>query len=641
MDFLKSKKRFSFKIAGKAAFEHPYVVSQIEKDNELITTYDFECGLKVTNIAKKVGRFGAYEWVNYFENTSTGYTPMISDIWDSDVEIDFPKEDEFKYQAVHASREDTTKIYAPTGSLWRAEEFWCDPDELDTNIRINHLFVGQSKVFTASGGRPCEKQAPFFRVQKKDTWFTAAVGWTGQWKAEIERKETEVVFRCGIEKTNFRMVAGEKFRTASVVILKDYGDFEDISNRWRTLIREEYSQVAKRGGEPPFACSNWGGTPSDLMIEKINYIKEHKLPYEYFWVDAGWYGMTKPTLEEFQGDWARHTGDWRISPYSHPDGFKDVVKAVKDAGMKFLLWFEFEQVFETVPMLQEHPDWFLGGDWQKFLNLGKPEAYEYELNTLRYFIKELGLDCYRQDFNGSPVECWRHNDEIDRQGITEIKHINALYKLYDTILEEFPNLIIDNCASGARRIDIEMLRRSVTLSRSDYYCPANFDPEVQQMHHQLYSTWLPYHGACIKTDDIYVVRGGYSSCGATCLLYYQNWRELDIVFHKKVCEEFLRVRSYFSKNFYALTKPSKKLDEWCASQYHDTEKDEGMIQIFKREHSPYVTSKFNLREIDENATYILEDIDKGEKEISGLELKNFTVTIEETRVAKIFIYRKK
>ena len=43
-------------------------------------------------------------------------------------------------------------------------------------------------------------------------------------------------------------------------------------------------------------------------------------------------------------------------------------------------------------------------------------------------IKEVGIDCYRQDFNFSPLSYWRKNDDFDRRGITEIKHINGMYQ---------------------------------------------------------------------------------------------------------------------------------------------------------------------------------------------------------------------
>jgi hypothetical protein len=144
-----------------------------------------------------------------------------------------------------------------------------------------------------------------------------------------------------------------------------------------------------------------------------------------------------------------------------------------------------------------------------------------------------------------------------------------------------------------------------------------------------------------KDYDEYVIRGGYSTCSGSNLLYYGDTVDYNIETQQKYLPEYLRVRPYFSQNFYALTEPSKNRDVWCASQYHNPDTDEGMIQVFKREFSSILTCQFDLHEIDESATYILEDIDEGTTEISGACLKNFTLTIKEKRVAKIFIYKKK
>ena len=140
--------------------------------------------------------------------------------------------------------------------------------------------------------------------------------------------------------------------------------------------------------------------------------------------------------------------------------------------MKFLLWFEPEHVKRNTPVAIEHPEYFLEipGKENLLLNLGKEEAWNYCCETISSMIEEIGIDCYRQDFNTDPLESWCKNDAPDRLGITEIKHINGLYRLWDTLLEKYPNLLIDNCASGGRRIDIETLRRSIPLWRSDYQC---------------------------------------------------------------------------------------------------------------------------------------------------------------------------
>ena len=80
------------------------------------------------------------------------------------------------------------------------------------------------------------------------------------------------------------------------------------------------------------------------------------------------------------------------------------------------------------------------------------------------------------------VSVWRRADAEDRQDIFEIKHIGGLYRLWDRLLEKFSYLLIDNCASGGRRINMETLKHSVPLWRSDAQCPANYDIESVQNH---------------------------------------------------------------------------------------------------------------------------------------------------------------
>ena len=115
--------------------------------------------------------------------------------------------------------------------------------------------------------------------------------------------------------------------------------------------------------------------------------------------------------------------------------------------------------------------------------------------------------------------------------------------------------------------------------------------------------------------------------------------EENVAWFKKHCEEYLSIRKYFLGNIYHLTEPKRDLTAWCATQW--TLKNEGMIQIFKRENSPYVDAYFNLREIDANKNYLFEDIDGGSFEVSGKELASngLNIKIREQRVAKIFTYK--
>lgn len=446
---------------------------------------------------------------------------------------------------------------------------------------------------------------------------------------------------------------GEKLRTSSVVVMP-YDEKDEAHNKWRRLVKEYFSLIGSNGRDKtgPLCAGIWGGMTSESVLERIKAIKENDLPFEYIWMDAGWYGNdTKPTPDEFEGDWPQHTGDWNVSPLIHPNGLKDVSRTTHEAGMKFLLWFEPERVINTTPIALQHPEYFLSSDLEqnqnRLLNLGNPNAWNYCFETISKIIAEIGIDCYRQDFNFSPLSYWRRNDDFDRRGITEIKHINGLYKLWDALLEKFPNLIIDNCASGGRRIDIETLRRSIPLWRSDYQCPANYDIEASQCHNQTFNLWMPYSGTGTGREyDEYRVRSAYAAALTTNYSFSERENFCDteekVEFLRKYGNEYRMVRPYFSEDFYPLTDVSDKLDVWCAMQFNRPSYDDGIIEVFRRENSPYETAVFNLKGIDKGSNYKFADLDGGEFTVSGSEITEtgFRVKITEKRKAKIYLYKK-
>lgn len=653
MDFLKNNKRFSFKLGGADAWDSDYKSEVTSIGNEVTTVYQFGGGIKITNIAKKYDKFGAYEWVNYIENTSEQPSEIISDLWDCDCTLPIKYEENRKWEAYFPETKTATKVYAPTGSVWSKTEFSCDIDAIRDNRRINHICPGDTKEYSASGGRSSEERAPFFNVHKEGEGYILALGWTGQWKCQISRANDSVTFKSKIEDTFFRLMPGEKLRTSSVVIMPYKCDVADSHNKWRRLVKENFSLIGKEGRDQngPLCAGIWGGMKTQSVLDRIETIKNNALPFEYIWMDAGWYGIdTKPTPDEFEGDWGCHTGDWRVSPLVHPQGLKDVSKAVHDAGMKFLLWFEPERVIRTTPTAVAHPEYFLSSnnpnDNNRLLNLGNEEAWEYCFEMLSRLIEELNIDCYRQDFNFQPLACWRKNDDPDRKGITEIKHINGLYRLWDELLKKFPHLIIDNCASGGRRIDIETLRRSIPLWRSDLQCPANYDIEGSQCHNLSFNLWMPYSGTGSGNGyDEYRTRSAYTAA-LTC---QYPWTEKEtfcdteekVDFIKKYTEEYLKVRPYFSEDFYPLTELSEKLDVWCAMQFNRPYKSDGIIEVFRRENAPYETACFMLRGLDESADYLLTDADGGEFTVSGKELSQngLKITVPDKHKAKIYFYK--
>ena len=148
----------------------------------------------------------------------------------------------------------------------------------------------------------------------------------------------------------------------------------------------------------------------------------------------------------------------------------------------------------------------------------------------------------------SPLSFWRGNDAPDRQGITENFHVQGYLAYWDQLRGRNPQLIIDSCASGGRRNDLETMRRAVALHPTDY----NYADLVakQAFHHSL-SQWIPYYGSNtvpVGTVDPYGIRSGYSL--GTVLGYDMRRTDLDYGLLGKLADEWRTIIYCWHGDFY-------------------------------------------------------------------------------------------
>ena len=646
MYFFDNERLFSFKLDGEPIDSSKYEKTVTQSDNEKTSVYKFANGLVLTNILKFYPDHGAYEWINWLENVSDEPTGVISELYDCDVVLPLVADDPIRPGFWLQPRETCTKVFAPQGSVCAATEFSFPADDHG----LGHLKRGMTFEYKSENGRSADGKAPFFNINKMNDGYIFAIGWTGQWVASFTRGDGDFSYKAGIDGVSFKMLPGEKFRTCSIVVLPYDCGHDEAQNKFRRLIKDKFSVVGngKRREKIPLFSSSWGGYVTDELMARLDDIEKYRIPCDGFWVDAGWYGINNPPAEESTAQWMYYTGDWRVSPLIHPNGLKDVAKRVRDMGMDFMLWFDPENVKMGAPVVKEHPEYLLF--WNQngaMLDLGRDDAWNYCYETLVNVIEEVGITCYRQDCTTAPMIFWELSDEENRKGIHQIKHINGFYKLWDALLERFPNLLIDNCASGGRRIDIELMKRSVPFWRSDFQVYANAYAEDTQLHTQSYSSWIPYSGTGAPYEfDPYEFRSAY--CGAMsvrftmpkeCCVDYEKSAD-DI---RKYMNEYLSIRDYFYADYYPLTELNINRDVWCASQYNRPEENDGMLQIFRREYSPYQTSVVVLRGLEKGAKYRFEDIDGGEPfvlDADDLMSKGLELTVPEKRSAKIYIYHK-
>ena len=104
-------------------------------------------------------------------------------------------------------------------------------------------------------------------------------------------------------------------------------------------------------------------------------------------------------------------------------------------------------------------------------------------------IDQYEIGIYREDFNISPLDFWQIDDPDERKGATENHYLQGHLAFWDELLDRHPGLMIDSCASGGRRNDLETMRRSVPLHYSDY--GYGLHPVKVDFQRTLFE-WLPY-----------------------------------------------------------------------------------------------------------------------------------------------------
>ncbi len=580
---------FSFRYDGKSSAEllKHWLVERTSRKldasrTEHVTTYsDAQTGLSVRCVGVAYSDFPVVEWTVFLKNTGSASTPIIEQLEALDANFERTAEGEF---LLHHSKGSPN---SPT----------------DFQPLLTALAPAASKQFVAAGGRPTDTDLSYFNLEWAKQGVIVGLGWPGQWAASFTRdKERGIRVVAGQELTRFRLLPGEEVRTPLVALLFWEGNWTDSQNVWRRWMLAH--NLPRPGGKlppPQFAGSSGRQTieMQDANEENqkvfLNRLLKTGLKLDYWWMDAGWYSFPK-------GWW--NTGTWDADPRRFPNGFTPVAKEAHARGVKIIVWFEPERVTAGSWLWQKHPEWLLGSDdHDKLLFLGNREAREWLTDHVARIIAEQGIDTYRQDFNFPPLKIWRANDAEDRQGITEIQHVTGYLAYWDALLQRFPNLLIDTCASGGRRLDLETLRRSVPLWRSDYaYDP----PAMQQLTYGL-ALWVPYFGTAFNSTDPYIFWSQMTPATGSGLDIERI--ESDAAKLRKLLGEWRSIADLYYGDYYPLTPYSTEPTAWLAWQFNDPSAHKGMLQAFRRPESPFESARFRLSGLEPDATYAVHAID--------------------------------
>lgn len=524
--------------------------------------------------------FPVLEWTIRFRNEGTEDSPVISEINVIDQVWFTPAGGDF---TLHGNKGDnnTADSYAPFEET---------------------LAPGAVKRIANTGGRPTQSAFPFFNIGWTGGGMIYALSWAGQWSTEFENLgPAGLRVRGGQERTHFILHPGEEVRGPLAVLMFYEGDRFRAQNLWRAWMLAH--NTPRPGGVLPpspqlAACSShqFGEMiHADTASQKffIDQYLARGMKLDYWWMDAGWYWNTE--------GWPQ-TGTWEVDTKRFPGGLRPISDHAHAKGVKIITWFEPERVAPGTWLAKEHPEWISGGANGGLLDLGNPAARAWLSEHVNGLLDSEGIDLYRQDFNMDPLDAWRNGEPENRQGIREIRHVEGYFAYWDALRARHPAMLIDSCASGGRRNDLETLRRAVPLLRSDYI----MEPTGNQAHTWALASWFPYFGTGTSKTNPYEI------LSVLCPHFTACWDmrddKLDYGGLSTLVARWKEFAPLFMGDYYPLSPYTLSKEDWMAWQFHDAAKDSGMVQAFRREASDAAHATYCLHGLNPDADYVLDDL---------------------------------
>lgn len=279
-------------------------------------------------------------------------------------------------------------------------------------------------------------------------------------QAEVDAHDnTRILVGIHPDAFSWKLDPGERFQTPEAVMAYTDQGLNSMSQTFHRLYQKRLARGQWRDKARPILINNWEATYFDFTEDKLVEIakKAKECGVELFVLDDGWFG-------ERSSDRAG-LGDWVANPKRLPQGIAGIAERIENMGMKFGLWFEPEMINEDSDLYREHPDWVLAtpqrakshGRYQYVLDFSRMKVVDHIYGMMAKILSEAKVSYVKWDMNRSITECYSAALPPDRQGEVYHRYILGVYRLYERLTREFPEVLFESCASGGGRFDPGML----------------------------------------------------------------------------------------------------------------------------------------------------------------------------------------
>ncbi len=491
----------------------------------------------------------------------------------------------------------------------------------ERHVSYRKLGKGIQEISSIRGASSANHN-PFLALKRESTTedqgeaYGFSLIYSGNFKAQAQVDSYDVTrVQLGIHpfEFNWTLERGGEFQTPEAVMVYSGEGLGKMSRTYHDLYRNHLMRGMWKDKVRPILINNWEATYFDFTEESILKIanKAKQLGIELFVLDDGWFG-------ERNND-STSLGDWKVNLEKLPNGIQGLSHKIRELGMKFGLWFEPEMVNEISDLYVKHKDWVISvpgrnksyGRNQFVLDFSRDEVVDYIFEQMNQILETSDISYIKWDMNRNITEAFSLGLPRDRQKEFFHRYILGVYKLYDKLIEKYPHILFESCASGGARFDPGML----------YYAPQAWTSDdtdaVERLHIQ-YGTSFAYpvvsmgsHVAAIPNHQ--VARKTSLKMRADVAYFGTFGYELDVnqMTDEEKAEVFNQVE-FFKQyreliqfgDFYRIKDGSEQAYSWMVVS---KDKKQAIVGYYKILATPNPSlKKLLLQGLDENVKYSCE-----------------------------------
>ena len=299
----------------------------------------------------------------------------------------------------------------------------------------------------------------------------AALCWSGNYEIRLSPFNFQLsTLYAGIDPQSSEYVLAPKtvFATPHLALTYSTDGMGGVSRAFHSWART-CGMLHNGNATRNILLNSWEGIYFDITEDRIVAMMDDIASFggELFVMDDGWFGAKYPRNND-----SSSLGDWVVDTRKLPNGLKgliDQLPMTNDQRLKFGIWIEPEAVNTTSELYEKHPDWALQvknrelklgrGGTQLVLDMTNPQVQDFVFNLVDTLLTNYPEIAYiKWDANASMqnLGSLKANDQRPTTNLYSDYHL-GLVKTLERIRTKYPNVTIQNCASGGGRANYGLM----------------------------------------------------------------------------------------------------------------------------------------------------------------------------------------